>query len=56
MSGELVKLLCSAEIGAQETGVLIGEKHLLRAFLADGGGEIGLFLARSGVRLRRLLP
>jgi len=56
MSGDLVRVFCQAEhLAEEESAPAITDGHVLRAWLADGGGEMGVFLARSGVRLRRLL-
>ena len=55
-SSNLVRVLCQAEhMADDDSAPQITDVHLLRAWLADGGGEIGVFLARNGVRLRRLL-
>jgi hypothetical protein len=56
MSRDLVRVLCAAEdLAEEESSPQIGDSHLLRAWLEDGGGETGAFLARSGVRLRKLI-
>ncbi|MCX6632505.1 MAG: hypothetical protein NTW28_33290 [Candidatus Solibacter sp.] len=56
LSRDLVRVLCAAEeLADEESSPQIGDGHLLRAWLEDGGGETGAFLARSGVRLRKLI-
>lgn len=56
MSPELLKIICSAEADMRDAqGAQIGEVQLLRALLADGGGEAGQFLVEHGVRWHTLM-
>jgi ATP-dependent Clp protease ATP-binding subunit ClpA len=56
MSRDLVSILCLAETDARtDRTPLVGIVQLLRAWMADGGGEAGSFLARNGVKLRDLV-
>jgi len=56
LSSELVSVLCRAEeLCSEQREEKISESHVIRAWLEDGGGELGAWLAERGVRLRRLV-
>jgi hypothetical protein len=55
MATELIKIFCAAELEAKnEQGEKIGERHLMRACIADGCGKAGGFLVKHGVSLNKL--
>ncbi len=55
MATELIKIFCAAELEVKnEQGEKIGERHLMRACIADGCGKAGEFLVKHGVSLNKL--
>lgn len=55
LAPDAIGILLDAQEAAQADGVsAIEDRHILRAWLADGGGEAGSFLARNGVRVSRI--
>jgi ATP-dependent Clp protease ATP-binding subunit ClpA len=51
----MMKILCAAESASLQEGALeVDDRHLLDAWVEDGGGEGGSFLVQNNIRLRRL--